>query len=210
MENKNNVDINDYILRFVYVSSMRDAVRQGAYTGKRKWLEEESVYKVLSVPIKEHIEKIISGGYTDQDDYNSSFFKLAEDIQSRIKGKKGTRTDCGDFSFGNAQKLINMIIKYLFISTYNADCNKRESFKCCHCPMDGQMLIKIWNKKEKEFIENGTIKKEEFLKPWGSITHKNGDRYDIFQKAVRDLAQEEGLIPIGYDFKEWGNDNRII
>ena len=49
------------------------------------------------------------------------------------------------FTFGNAQKLVNMTAKYMFLRAYG-DNGERSKFEGCDCPMDGVMC---------RFIEKG-------------------------------------------------------
>lgn len=54
------------------------------------------------------------------------------------------------FTFGNAQKLVNMAAKYFHLACYN-DKGLRKNFRYCHCPVDNQMIHVVhdkWSKKD--------------------------------------------------------------
>ena len=55
-----------------------------------------------------------------------------------------------NFTFGNAQKVINMTAKYLYIICY-ADSAFRDRFKYCHCPMDRVMLNIVWKRYKEKY-----------------------------------------------------------
>ena len=44
-----------------------------------------------------------------------------------------------EFSYGNAQKLVNMTAKYIYIATYFND-DYKDKFEKCHCPMDSLIV----------------------------------------------------------------------
>lgn len=102
-----------------------------------------------------------------------------------------------DFTFGNAQKLVNMTAKYMFISTF-MDQDSRWRFEDCDCPMDSIIL--------------GVVRR---LKPdvswksdysWSKMTSENGsvpEVYKEFQDVVKELAKKENLMPIEFDFMYW-------
>ncbi|MBR6051389.1 MAG: hypothetical protein IKP68_09350, partial [Clostridia bacterium] len=169
---KTNID--DSIFRFIYIMAMQDAVRQSAYSGERKWLWSKPIFEILYKPLKNHIDSILNGDYKPQSDddgkkesYDKAFIGLAIEILSKIneeeKGKKkreraeGNDTEKykykGTFKFGNAQKLINMTVKYFYVMTYGNNNISRDHFQYCHCPVDGQMLKKVWKKRSSEIME---------------------------------------------------------
>ncbi len=206
-------DINKKMLGFVFTAAMQDAVRQSAYNGERKWLWEPEVFEKLYPLLTEHLESILKNGYKDQDDYDNKFIILSIKICEIINDVES----CNDFSFGNAQKLINMIDKYFYLRTYGTDkTDEKKRFRFCHCPVDGNMLEKVWKSKAKTLKEmnnakfiiiNGEnkFKNKEFLAGWGNMDEKeyeevsgkyrfreNG-RYHVFQKLVREIIRDDDI-----------------
>ena len=174
------------VFNFIYVMAIRDSVMQRAYVGERKWMwdNSEDMQDVKSC-LEEHLNMILTGKYSDQEDYDSDFCELTKKICNLINEKKQE----SDFKFGNAQKLINMMDKYFYITIFN-DSAKRECFKYCHCPMDRQMIKKVL---KKEFS-------------WGTLEFDNDGKipkqYIEFLDEVRNLAGQD-YYPVEYDYKYW-------
>ena len=193
------INIDDSILRFIYTIAMRDATLQKAYNGEKKWLWEDD--KVSKDIINELKNLIIKNKYNSQDDFDKAFLTTAKEICNIINGNKKNKV----FTFGNAQKLINIFTKFLYIQTYDNE-KLRENFKYCHCPMDSILLNAVWKNKEK-WDSKSKIERSEFLASWGEETSNNfkelPNRYSIFQEAVRTLAEKEGLNSIEYDYIIW-------
>ncbi len=208
--------IDDYLFEFAYSIALRDAVMQKAYEGEKKHLANNIEAKML---VKKYIQKVFNGE-------NPCFYSTEKEVENSFK-RLHFGTSCPVFSFGNTQKLINMTAKYMFLATYN-DEEKRDRFKCCHCPVDSIMLGKVielveeLSEKDKEVLKeillnkrvlafeskDGSSKikifekgwKAEFTKPWSKI---KTDRYDTFQAIVKYLAEKENTNPIGFDYMHW-------
>lgn len=204
-----NLDEKDEnIFKFIYLAAIRDAVLQKAYKGEKKWLEESDVLVSLKETLSEFIDKVLKGEYHCQEDYDADFLSTAISVCEIINNNK-KEAENPDFTFGNAQKLINIMMKYFYITCYGKKAAK-EKFKFCHCPMDQQMLKKVWCKRESlsHYIPLGST---DFMKSWGSENFKvlespkynYPDRYRLFQEAVRDLAHKKGISPLEFDYREW-------
>lgn len=221
--------IDEYVFRFIYVAAMRDATSQAAYIGEKKWLWSKSeiekdggaVYCVITY-LKCFVDYVIKGTYKSQDDYDKAFLCCAENICDTINNydfnpNKENGTPKIDnkgneiiFEFGNAQKLINMTVKYFYITTFGHS-KEKEYFQFCHCPMDGKMLERVWDdekwsdKKAKNEI-TGYSNKTEFIVSWSKLGFgEDQNRYNAFQETVRYLCdQYKNIYPIEYDYKFWG------
>ena len=108
------------------------------------------------------------------------------------------------FTFGNAQKLVNMTAKYMYLRSYG-DPNERKLFKFCHCPMDGTMIRIV-----KEKYPKASFKADY---SWSTLEN-SGDKipgvYVEFQKYIQDMVQkerhnrkDEDIIPLDMDFIYW-------
>lgn len=201
---KKNLD--DKIFRFIYIEAMRDAVLQLSFKGDKKWLtESDELFDSLMGEIELLIDKVISGEFISKDEYNEWFLSTAINICKCINKK----TINNEFTFGNAQKLINIMLKYFYILSYKND-SLKERFKFCHCPMDRQLLMKVWSKRaELDDIMLG--KYEDFLKSWGNEDFEKDEndkkiyprRYLLFQQAVCHLSEKKNMSPLEYDYYEW-------
>ena len=161
--------------------------------------------------VKEYTDAIL-GGFGSEEEHDVTFYeaakKITEAFQSCVptdemleaypENKREAKRLEKTFTFGNAQKLLNMTAKYIFISTYRHPC-LREKFNFCHCPMDGRMMKKAglngqiaWSKLEwtpgKEGAKDGAPKE-----------------YRTFQAKIKKLADEQGFNSIEYDFDVWAN-----
>ena len=199
-------EMDDQIFKFVYVSAMRDATLRGAYSGKKAWMRNCEKFSNSTPMLKAFVRDVIEGEFKDSDSYDERFLKvsikLCEDINSHAQKEGG-----GCFTFGNAQKLINILMKYFYLHSFGNE-KEKDNFKFCHCPMDKQLLENVWNHRTEltEDIGNRT----DFLSSWGNeVFSKNGEekefpgRYKTFQKAIKKLAK--GKSSLEYDYSVWGN-----
>lgn len=196
--------LNDEIFRFICTAAMRDAVIQLAYKGKKKPLMESGLLDSLKDKMECLIDNVLNNTYTSQEKYDQDFLETTIKISEFIHENVGNK----EFTFGNAQKFLNIFLKYLYIISYkNNDLQK--NFRFCHCPMDRQLLEDVWKKREESGIE--LRNRNYFLKSWGNENFEKDEndktvfpeRYMLFQKAVRCLALKEGRNPLEYDYRIW-------
>ena len=150
MREKKTIESNDLILNYIYVYAMRDATMRGAspFTkgtkAKKKEMENLDDFPKIHQALKLFINSVLSNKIRNYKDYSKRLVDLSRiiccEINSYYKGE-------AHFTFGNAQKLINMVMKRLYTVCYN-DHDKRDSFKYCHCPMDGQLIQAVGFKKK--------------------------------------------------------------
>lgn len=213
-------DSKQQVFDFIFVMAMRDAVMQKAYNGEKAWLWDlsrpESVY-VRNEIWKFIDDQILKGKFDHQEkqeEYDKEFLRLAIDICNKINKAENPK----NFTFGNAQKLINMTCKYFYILTYNNE-NLRKYFACCHCPMDQNLLKKVWEDRSNwiDDIELKAHKKSDFMISWSKLEFKEDedrkrlpDQYRAFQDAVRKIVDnnDRGIInSIEYDFVSWQSNS---
>ena len=97
--------IQEEIFEFVYKMAFQDAVWQKAYEGKKKDLYEISEAKEV---VEKYAYYIIERGHHLAQEEHDKIFR-----DTALKLCKVINKD--DFTLGNAQKLINMTAKYLYI-----------------------------------------------------------------------------------------------
>ena len=200
------MNLDDRIFRFIYIEAMRDAVIQLAYKGEKRWLMDSCMLNSLKGEIESLINKVLNNEYLSQDKYDEDFLSTAINVCRCINDK--AKND--KFTFGNAQKLINIMLKYFYISSYKDD-RLKENFKYCHCPMDQQLLNHIWRNRANLDNDITIGRREYFLKSWGNEDFEkdaNGiivypARYVLFQEIVRRFASKENLKPLEYDYYVW-------
>ena len=190
-------NLNEKICEFVYKISIKDATNQQAFSKKNKnelWTKSNYVGQIYP-GLRDHINKILDKKYTSEQSYNDDFYKLCNDICKNINNWYGENS----FSFGNAQKLINMFVKYFYIKSYD-DEDLKQCFQFCHCPMDSKMIDYIW-KHCKQAVRKKSYNSVQWHKSWSNLIFQEGqipNKYIDFQELVRE------------DCKNYKTDNRTI
>ena len=191
--------ILQHIFSFAYGAGLNDATAQKAYPGEsKKFLRENHEAKDI---VRAYIDGILNGE-------NPDFYAVAERLQASFnKWEKQNGYVDPLFSFGNAQKLINITVKFMYLAAYSNYAPMRSRFQNCHCPLDRQMGARVKREIRKipkaelpdsilEIIERGSWKG--FDGTWSKIDEKD---YKDYQAVVRYLAAKENLIPLEYDFR---------
>ena len=205
MERKDNY-LDDNIFRFIYIAAMRDAVSQKAYEGNKKWTEESKVYKALKNILEPFVKKVLNKTFLSIDEYDAELLRVIINVCDYMNSQQ----ECSRFTFGNGQKLVNMTMKYFYITCYSDDL-KKENFRYCHCPVDSIMLQKVWSECKVKNKEKTNKKRDWFLQSWSKEEFDiddNGDRkyperYYLFQQAVRCFCKDKNISSIEFDFIEW-------
>lgn len=192
------MNIDDNIFDFVYDAALRDAVLMKAYIGSKQELYKNEAARMT---VKEYINRLFMGEYPD-------FYETEKAVEDSFKGYNPP------FTFGNAQKLINMTAKYFFIGAYRND-SSRALFKECHCPMDSIMIEAIIKELDRIYAEADSAAKNEikslwkgnnrtFLRQsWSRIESSDISQYELFQDIVSYLSRRSGVLPIELDFILW-------
>lgn len=194
-------DIGDRIFCFAYRMAMHDATMMKAYGGeKRALLKAKKPYGV----VKAYVDELLDG---------SSRGKPTVEVISDVK--RGFEEEGFDgFTFGNAQKLLNMTVKYLYIGVYE-DATLRELFEGCDCPVDSSIIDCVIDDlnglNDGEFeklagIGKGKGWKGQLRGKWSPWSKVEGEDYKELQDVIRCLCQnrEEACYPIEYDYFKWG------
>lgn len=223
-ENGNNQNVKEFSLEerifdFAYEMALRDATLQQSYKGTdKKALRTNNEARQF---VNEYIKAVFMG---TQPCFYDTERKVENSFRVFIKNKKLTtkKGTLAEFSFGNAQKLINMTAKYMYISAYANDV-LRERFQCCHCPMDSIMVERIIDLIDEVSLSDSEDKKitgllkehnksnltwKQFLRQaWSKITLSDYAQYKLFQGFVMFFAERDGLSAIDFDFKYWSSRN---
>ena len=160
------------------------------------------------------MDSLLKKEVADQEQHDKIFLETTHNVCREINSYPEKPSSVSAvFSFGNAQKLINITVKHFYSMRYY-DCSATNIFRFCHCPMDRIMLENVWdfyaefegcdNKKRKQDLGN------DFLNPWGREDFEFIEgkidfpkRYLIYQRIVKKWAQKVGCIPIEFDFYFW-------
>ena len=212
----NDSERNNAIFDFAYSMAMLDATqRTNAAESKDDYLDfdNRNSKKAKSI-VNKFVNETLDGKQID-------FYGIAKDVVDEFH-----QID-DKFTFGNAQKLINMSAKYLYIMSYNTKGNRVSSkFEHFHCPMDRIMIEKVTraykafldsnsiDKKQDEtinflVIENGIVKRTmDWNKvAWSNLSFDDNDIqiYKKYQNMVSFFAGRKQLSPIEFDLKYWSN-----
>lgn len=202
MEEK--IEVDNLIFEFVYELALRDAVMRTAYLGDKSELRKCKEAKNI---VRQYADDIIDGKFFDYDGYYKIAADLCNSFNPYIKVPEGSKNKNPQFTFGNAQKLLNMTMKYLYITCYKNHM-LRKNFKNCHCPMDGIMIDKV----KKKFKNCSRREKEEHIGKfknisWSRLSFCDEDKiiYQQFQDTVSSLAKTENMFPMEYDYCQWNS-----
>ena len=205
-------EISTRIFNFVYGCAMHDAILQRAFNGKKDWVTKVEKAKGH---LRKYIDCILNSDFNSQEEHDSFFITTVNQICRAINNDKPSFAEDA-FSFGNAQKLINIMVKHTYSFCYFTP-ELREKFRYCHCPLDSIMLNEVWKrykeklgeKKRKEVLKST----EFFCRPWGNEgqegyvqpeVYEFPERYLKYQTAIREIIGEEDLYPIEFDYMVWG------
>jgi len=190
------------VFEFAYGGGLVDATRQQAFKGPESQLRD-CVDAMLIV--REYIDRVLNKETAD-------FYKTAKAVEECFAEHIERKGISGKFSFGNAQKLINMTVKNMYTVVYIDD-SLRESFRQCHCPMDNIMIDRVLKELDKTSIQHLPKQIAEYMsvrgwrgrlrKPWSQIEFYDREQYEVFQAIVRFFADLEGISPIEYDYLIW-------
>lgn len=200
--------LDEKVMEFIYGCAMHDAILQRAFTGEKVWIGQVAPAKAV---VKQYIDKVLTNQFNSQKEHDTAFIMAANDICDEINKAKPLDKNTGTFSFGNAQKLINIVVKHVYTFCYQNH-ELRNGFRFCHCPLDSIMLNEVWKRRDawKEKVDIGDL--DDFCKPWGSEgtvgdTQPRLDRfplrYDIYQQAIRAIIGTGTMFPIEFDFVIW-------
>ena len=136
------------VFDFAYCMAFRDA------TGRRAFIlnetenvenfknEKEEVKRELRAFVKNAIDELNEKTVETQmwDNYIMELCSLEKE-----------RVNSG-FTYGNAQKLLNMTAKYMYLSCY-FNPKRRFVFRNCHCPMDRKIMDEVIRQRRERGLE---------------------------------------------------------
>lgn len=212
--------IEDEMFNFIYLFAMRDATMRGAFKGEKKW-----VFKVVGAKsaAKSYVDNVLNGSFTDKANHDKVYLDTARKVCDEINGYENKPIDSRIFTFGNAQKLINMTAKYYYATTYSNP-DERVKFAYCHCPMDSIMLKKVWDNffhttpfqigiNVNELRRQKLGGRTNFLASWGNEDFLHSDqypeRYLRFQNIIMEWSERAHCTPLEFDYYLWQGDDVI-
>ncbi len=123
------IDFNDERVQFFYTLAFKDATLRGAYADRDSLQDLKKDLLASMQAYADGIQKEQKHPWENVDAFISAVYQA-----NRGKYNK--------FSYGNAQKAVNMFLKYLYGATIFAP-QLKEEFKNCHCPVDSVIIDKL-------------------------------------------------------------------
>lgn len=206
----------DCIIKKCIDKAYIDATNQGAFN--------TIATNIARIPDAEvdMVNAIINEPIIDYDNWHESICNRLINDYSHIKNKQ---TGELAFTYGNAQKWVNMAVKYLYIfRSLMADLRDKYSKDFCafydskfkkhhsayHVPIDSFIMEAIWNPigkhawlPEPKYLRSGNLGKyaSSKHKPWSKF---DGTDYENVQRHIKSDLVLSGKEPI-----EWENENWI-
>ncbi len=202
------------------MNALRDATLQGAFLGRTEDILKDKNGSKKAKKTKDLVRKFaidLTGmNVVVDDDY---VYTLISNVVKNAPSSIDKNGNAVSFTYGNAQKLINMTAKYLYIRNYSNP-QLAASFKHCHCPLDNQIVKKLKSDAKRGSDLDKSIKKlysavnnseqtktwRQYLDlPWSSCTK---ERYQFFQKAIRETIEKKynnEITPLEYDYVMWNS-----
>lgn len=221
----------DNILSSAVKKAFTDATQRGAYYAKSKNKKEEekeafreATQKALPEAtecLKDGINKILEKEVHIKE--QKDFDKWHEELCDKIKEKFDSSLK---FTYGNAQKWVNMTLKYLYLidSICSEICPDIDYFHSLqnisaylHVPVDSYIIEKVWEMEDDKTGSDGSclpIKSDKMCKN-GSRGKYASDKveawstwddyktYMNFQKYLRDNRNKIDGNPIDWEGPEW-------
>ena len=106
-------DLDKSIFKFISTLAMREAVLQQAYKGYKKDFWSKEFIDKFYDEMKDFVLNVLEGKYNNQEEYDKDFYEKTHAVCNIVNEKKQN----DNFMFGNAQKYINIMMKFYYIRT---------------------------------------------------------------------------------------------
>lgn len=145
--------------------------------------------KVTSI-IKKHIEEYVKGPI-DEDAFAKFHKTICEEIITKYD-----ETIAEKFYYGQAQKWLNMTIKYLFILEDNP-LGLGQAFDYCHIPIDNYIM----DEATKSFKLPRPIDEKGHVVPWSKWD--DATYIDYQEKLQQNIKDNYNIEPLSWEFGAW-------
>lgn len=197
---------HDYCTKSVIVKAYSDATNEGAYnTLFKKEIPNIDELKKSSDTAKKESAKLLFGklkeldNTTDFGQWHCGICKAIVDKFSKVKvGEQEF------FTYGNAQKWVNMTIKYLWLLRLLPNGIKEEDL---HIPVDSFIIDALWKDENVKFPLKEKTKRNyqytqpsNYVKPWSQW---NNEDYMQFRKSILIKSTQETTYNLAWENGEW-------
>lgn len=167
-----------------YETASRDAYRDMCRTLRLHGIPEEKRIELRSrvtAMLQHEIEQLISRGVKSQAEYDAWHYELCTRIRA-IYREQGIV-----FYYGQAQKWLNMMMKYLYLI---GECTFDELIQYLHVPVDNYLIDIAWK-------ELGVARLQSSWSRWDDYT----EQYNAYQKELR--SKITACDPLRWEFRYW-------
>lgn len=181
-------------IKYKYSSSELEHAKKGSkeadFKAKRdSWIREMCIELINSIDMFEKEKKEFDIWHKE---LCIKFVEPTEEDEVFCRGKEFLEEG---ITYGQAQKWLNMALKYLWLMDLLPTSISPEWL---HVPVDSYILKKL--KQEDSFKERDDIKSDKYLdETWSAFS--NYDNYKELQERIRDMLQEE--LPIEWEGTAW-------
>ena len=164
----------------IYIAASERAYRDMCRTLRLEGSASTGLRDAVDGLLEKEISEVLDKGFSDQEQYDAWHKEICLKIQQVY-----TESGIG-MTIGQAQKWLNMTMKYLFVANVPGTA---EVFPFCHVPIDSYII----NAVEKQ------LGVKRFDTPWSKIS--DYETYIDFQKCLRKML--EGKAPLEWEFGTW-------
>lgn len=184
-----------------HVLSLKDDSKKDTERGKKLFADASELIKVF-------IEEVLTNGA--QNEYNEKHHIICEKLTSKYSNSANSGYE---FSYGIAQKWVNMTMKYLgVILTIFSEFNDKNNFitfhksfqaveSYLHVPIDGYILEYV-SKEKYSNVEPIDIAKKENNNNLAWSKYKEND-YQKLQSSIKDTFINETTPPLDWENEAW-------
>lgn len=191
---KNHKDCyNDYCTKMVIIKAYSDATNEGAYnTLFKKEIPNIDELKKSSDKAKKESATVLLNSlkkYEETNDFDTWHNTLCTTIVNNYSNVKGNVKEKEQqfFTYGNAQKWVNMTLKYLWLFGLLPDYIKED----LHIPIDSFIIDALWKNKDIKLPLRDEKKKRDYsykqpsnyVKPWSQWEYKTD--YTLFRDSMQ-------------------------
>ena len=186
---KNNPDsFNDYCMKMVIIKAYGDATNEGAYNTlfKKEFPDIDKLKESSKEATKQSAKLLLEElkKLKNQNNFDAWHEELCNNIIDKYCEVK--KDEQAFFTYGNAQKWINMTIKYLWLFGMLPNCIKEKDL---HIPVDSFIIDALWKDhnvkfpvKENKSRERDYSQPSSYVKPWSQWNYED---YQSFHKSIK-------------------------
>lgn len=164
----------------IYIAASERAYRDMCRTLRLEGVDSTKLRDTVDKMMEQTICSALKTGFEDQKQYDTWHRKICFEIQ------KVYTDNNADMTIGQAQKWLNMTMKYLFIADVPG---AADVFCYCHVPIDSYIIDEA---EKKLGLKRPTT-------PWSKIP--DYEKYFDYQKEIR--TRLGGIAPLEWEFKTW-------